>query len=304
MYLNSKEFLELWQLNHGNLKRKHIEMFLNDKRMAKIIQYKAIMVEAACIKHKRFDDILLFLEQLNNFRTPSTSQPKLDKFDFSIKLQTEARIAEKLLWNILKDNPENMKFEFQYIILGYIADFYYADGKMVIELDGKIHNKTISADAKRSQIMGMSDIAVYRFSNEEVISNPEKIAKRIIDLGKKRFKAQQDLFKEAFSEDKIIQDVEISVKKMKVELPKPKKLVFRCEKCANVWIGISSKNKCHTCKSSRDVIRLCDICKLRQVPDKISFCKVCIDARQVRKSEVGASKQRWRQGKHRARKVK
>jgi cyclase len=47
---------------------------------------------------------------------------------------------EKLLWQFLKVNKLGVRFKRQHPIWLYIADFYCHEIKLVIEVDGSIHN--------------------------------------------------------------------------------------------------------------------------------------------------------------------
>ena len=49
--------------------------------------------------------------------------------------------AEILLWGYLKENNLGLKFRRQHPISLYIADFYCHKLKLIIELDGSIHNR-------------------------------------------------------------------------------------------------------------------------------------------------------------------
>lgn len=48
--------------------------------------------------------------------------------------------GEKVLWGYLKGGLNGLKFRRQHPIGIYIADFYCHSVKLIIELDGKIHN--------------------------------------------------------------------------------------------------------------------------------------------------------------------
>lgn len=53
-------------------------------------------------------------------------------------------------------------------ILGWIADFYDASTKTVIEVDGSIHAYQREADAFRDKKMREAGYRVYRFRNDEI----------------------------------------------------------------------------------------------------------------------------------------
>ncbi len=53
----------------------------------------------------------------------------------------------------------------------YVADFYCHQAKLVIELDGGIHQKQKDKDNLRTEIIGIKGIKVLRFNNEEILKN-------------------------------------------------------------------------------------------------------------------------------------
>ena len=89
--------------------------------------------------------------------------------------QTE---AEKKLWDILKNKQTlGLRFKTQHPIDQFIADFYCHKIKLVIEVDGGIHQKEDNKeyDQGRTEELAMFGIEVIRFSNEEVLNEIEKV---------------------------------------------------------------------------------------------------------------------------------
>ena len=62
-------------------------------------------------------------------------------FELAKDLRRNMTDAENLLWFHLKEVIEGLKFRRQHPIGIYIADFYCHNLKLIIELDGTIHNK-------------------------------------------------------------------------------------------------------------------------------------------------------------------
>ena len=60
----------------------------------------------------------------------------------------------------------------------FVADFYRAEKKLVIELDGKIHDFQIEYDKNRDLILKNLGLKVVRFRNEE-LDDIEKVLKEI-----------------------------------------------------------------------------------------------------------------------------
>ncbi len=61
----------------------------------------------------------------------------------------------------------------QKVIGDYIVDFYIADAKTVIELDGSQHfeEKGLAADAQRDAYLNALGITVLRYANSSIYEN-------------------------------------------------------------------------------------------------------------------------------------
>lgn len=94
------------------------------------------------------------------------------------ELRQDMTEAEKLLWlNLRNRRFFNLKFLRQHPIiyevfknkpLYFIADFYCAEKKLVIEVDGKIHDFQKEYDLHREEILQSLNLSVLRIKNEEV----------------------------------------------------------------------------------------------------------------------------------------
>jgi very-short-patch-repair endonuclease len=97
--------------------------------------------------------------------------------------------AEKFFWKKVRGKKiGGLKFLRQYIIKYkphgdkahyFIADFYCYKLRLVIELDGKIHNLYKELDQNRTEIIEAYGLQVLRFSNEQVLKNWESVEKEI-----------------------------------------------------------------------------------------------------------------------------
>ena len=105
------------------------------------------------------------------------------------QLRNNATVAEKLLWEeIRRRNIGGEKFLRQFPIFitngfgrrtFYIADFYCAAYKLVIEVDGPIHLLKKEYDANRDIVMKEWGFAILRFTNDEVIFDAAKVSDTI-----------------------------------------------------------------------------------------------------------------------------
>ncbi|HMQ45670.1 MAG TPA: DUF559 domain-containing protein, partial [Mariniflexile sp.] len=87
--------------------------------------------------------------------------------------------AEAVLWEQLRNKNLEAKFRQQHLIGDYIVDFVCLDKKLIVEVDGKIHENQLDEDAKRTEILENDDYKVIRFSNEEVLGNIDCVLKTI-----------------------------------------------------------------------------------------------------------------------------
>ena len=87
--------------------------------------------------------------------------------------------AEKLLWEYLRNKKTGYRIRKQHVIYNFITDFVCLSRKVVIELDGKIHLRQKEYDELRTNTLNEKGYKVIRFTNEEVLTNPENVAIQI-----------------------------------------------------------------------------------------------------------------------------
>ena len=94
-----------------------------------------------------------------------------DSFSKAQFLRRNETIAEKLLWEKLRNNQlGGLKFRRQHPVNIYIADFYCHKFKLIIELDGDYHNQEEQKqkDEVRTEVLRLNGLKIIRFKNEEV----------------------------------------------------------------------------------------------------------------------------------------
>lgn len=98
-------------------------------------------------------------------------------------MRQKATSQEKLMWEKLRNNKLGNRFKRQYSIGGYILDFYCAEKRLVIELDGEIHNKkeNLEYDKIRDKFFKELDYKVLRFKNRQVEEDIKGVIKIIGD---------------------------------------------------------------------------------------------------------------------------
>jgi cyclase len=96
-------------------------------------------------------------------------------------LRAAETVAEKLLWKRLSNNQLGVKFRRQHPVLNYIVDFYCHSRKLVIELDGSVHDLPEQRfhDANRMLALSSHGLKVIRFTNEDVIDSIDRVVMEI-----------------------------------------------------------------------------------------------------------------------------
>ena len=103
-------------------------------------------------------------------------------FENARLLRKKSTVSENVMWNALRNRKIlGVKFRRQHPVESFIADFYSRELNLIIEIDGKIHNKKEQKDydEARSFEMAKYEIKVIRFSNEEVINNLDKVITKL-----------------------------------------------------------------------------------------------------------------------------
>lgn len=99
------------------------------------------------------------------------------------ELRRNQTLAEKTLWQALrKRNLKGHKFRRQHPIGRYIVDFYCHSAKLVVEVDGSIHDilSVKEYDIGREQEIAALGIHVLRFTNDQVLNNLDSVVQEII----------------------------------------------------------------------------------------------------------------------------
>ena len=91
---------------------------------------------------------------------------------FARQLRKEMTKEERHLWyDFLRTHP--VRFSRQKVLGKFIADFYSAEAKLVIELDGSQHyeNSNVVKDAERSAFLEGYGLTIVRIPNNEITRN-------------------------------------------------------------------------------------------------------------------------------------
>ncbi len=109
----------------------------------------------------------------------------LQKINNSKLLQAQAlrknmTEAESALWECLRNRTlDGLKFRRQQIIEGFIVDFFCHEMKLVVEIDGEIHDtpEQKEIDELRKKVFESRGLKEIRFKNSDVLNDlPDVLA--------------------------------------------------------------------------------------------------------------------------------
>ena len=105
-------------------------------------------------------------------RSVRNTQPEL--IAHARQMRREPTPAEAILWEALQGRKlGGLKFRRQHPVNAYILDFWCSACKLVVELDGSVHesSETRAHDEMRQRHLEEAGYTVLRFRNEEVLEN-------------------------------------------------------------------------------------------------------------------------------------
>jgi very-short-patch-repair endonuclease len=105
----------------------------------------------------------------------------------SRQLRREATPAEAALWPLLRGRRvAGLRFRRQVPLGRFIADSICAEAKLVVELDGGVHQERADVDPVRDDVLARGGLHVIRFANERVLRDTESVVAEIERVAHRR----------------------------------------------------------------------------------------------------------------------
>ena len=105
----------------------------------------------------------------------------MDKTATARRLRRDQTLAERTLWTLVRNRRlGGFKFLRQVPIDRYFADFVCEAAKVIVELDGPVHDGREDYDARRTEILELFGYIVVRFRNEQVLADPGAVAEDLL----------------------------------------------------------------------------------------------------------------------------
>ena len=102
----------------------------------------------------------------------------------ALELRHTPTDTEQAAWCLLRSIKfKGFKFRRQHPLGPYIVDFYCAQRRLIVELDGSVHGQASQArrDSRRDAHLKKMGYVVLRFSNGIVQEAPELFVQKILD---------------------------------------------------------------------------------------------------------------------------
>lgn len=110
--------------------------------------------------------------------------------------------AEKVLWSHINRSQLGYRFIRQGLVWGFIPDFYCQKARLVIEVDGSVHDLKSEQDRIKDQALGEYGITVMRLTNEEVLTR----LPMVLDNIRRECKFQTEGVLKAFSSSSVLNE--------------------------------------------------------------------------------------------------
>lgn len=101
------------------------------------------------------------------------------KLEFARDQRREPTSTEDKLWQHLRRKALGLKFRRQHAIGDFVLDFYCAQVRLAVEIDGPVHGEQEGYDRWRDDWLNGQGIRVLRVSDEEVEDNIEGVLEKI-----------------------------------------------------------------------------------------------------------------------------
>jgi len=91
-------------------------------------------------------------------------------------------VAEAVMWRELRNRKlYGFKFRRQQVIDGFIVDFYCEEAKLVVEIDGHVHDiqEQKHLDKHRENVLITHGLSIIRIRNEEIETQLKEVLEKV-----------------------------------------------------------------------------------------------------------------------------
>ncbi len=105
----------------------------------------------------------------------------------------EMSLPEILLWRVLKTRPDGLKFRKQHPVGTYTLDFFCAEAKLCIEVDGEAHDRgdQPAFDASRGHWLKLHGIETLRIPATAILRDLDGVVIHVVEAVRARLPLRQ-----------------------------------------------------------------------------------------------------------------
>ena len=98
------------------------------------------------------------------------------------RLRRDMSLPEVLLWRVLRQRPDGVRFRRQHPQCGFVLDFACLEARLGIEVDGEAHNRgdRPERDMTRDEALARLGFAVMRVPARDVLKDLEQVVEAIV----------------------------------------------------------------------------------------------------------------------------
>jgi very-short-patch-repair endonuclease len=101
-------------------------------------------------------------------------------------LRRSMTLPEVALWRELRTRPGGLKFRRQHPAGVYVLDFFCAERRLAVEVDGEVHSRADrpARDAERDAWLRAQGVKVIRIAAADVLGNLESVVLHILTIAR------------------------------------------------------------------------------------------------------------------------
>ncbi len=94
-------------------------------------------------------------------------------------MRSKPTAAEELLWKRLRKQALGVRFRRQQVVDRFIVDFCCLEARLIVEVDGPVHERQSERDAERDAVLRGSGFRMLRIANDDVENRIEMVVAAI-----------------------------------------------------------------------------------------------------------------------------
>lgn len=103
------------------------------------------------------------------------------KLDKAKEMRSHLNASESLVWDMLRSRRTGVKFRSQHPMLGYILDFWCPSLRLIIEVDGPMHDPEYDEQRDLHIHRGVEGVTILRIPTSELWADRKAVNRQIVE---------------------------------------------------------------------------------------------------------------------------